>query len=112
VAPPPLHRLMFSDQLAFGFPPRDSALKAYLDLLALEAPGAPWMVAGLGVDIMPLIPATVEAGGHVRVGLEDAPLGTTIDNEGWTRHAAAAIEAAGGSLASPAEVRAALGDGS
>jgi 3-keto-5-aminohexanoate cleavage enzyme len=107
--PQPIYRLMFSDQLAFGFPPRKSALDAYLDLLALEAPGAPWMVAGLGVDILPLVPATVAAGGHVRVGLEDAPLGTVIDNEGWTRRAAAAIEAAGGSLASPAEVRAALG---
>lgn len=108
-APQPIYRLMFSEQLAFGFPPRQPALSAYLDLLSLEAPGAPWMVAGLGVDILPLVPATVAAGGHVRVGLEDAPLGTGIDNLGWTERAAAAITAAGGSLASPAEVRGALG---
>ena len=49
------------------------------ELLAEEAPGAPWMIAGLAVDIRPLIPAAVAHGGHVRVGLEDAPLGTEID---------------------------------
>ena len=107
-APQPIYRLMFSEGLAFGFPPRDFALAAYRELLALEAPGAPWMVAGLGVDILPLVPAVVAAGGHVRVGLEDAPLGSTIDNEGWARRAAAAITEAGGTLASAAEVRAAL----
>lgn len=108
-APQPIYRLMFSDGLAFGFPPTEIALAAYRELLAREAPGAPWMVAGLGVDILPLIPAVVAAGGHVRVGLEDAPLGTTLDNEGWVRHAAAAIAAAGGALATASEIRAALG---
>lgn len=109
-APQPIYRLMFSDGLAFGFPPTEIALAAYRELLALEAPGAPWMVAGLGVDILPLIPAAVAAGGHVRVGLEDAPLGTTLDNAAWVGRAAAAITAAGGTLATAAEVRAALGD--
>ncbi len=110
-APQPIYRLMFSDEMAFGFPPTETALAAYRELLAREAPGAPWMVAGLGVDILPLVPATVAAGGHVRVGLEDAPLGSRIDNESWTRRAAAAIAAAGGSLATAAEVRAALAAG-
>jgi 3-keto-5-aminohexanoate cleavage enzyme len=109
-APQPIYRLMFSDDLAFGFPPTEIALAAYRDLLAREAPDAPWMVAGLGVDILPLVPAAVAAGGHVRVGLEDAPLGTTLDNEGWVRRAAAAVAAAGGALATAAEVRAALGE--
>ena len=54
------------------------------------------MVAGLGVDIRPLIQAAVEAGGHVRVGLEDAPLGTGITNVEWVREAASLIRAAGG----------------
>ncbi|MGO8916688.1 MAG: 3-keto-5-aminohexanoate cleavage protein [Stellaceae bacterium] len=109
-APQPIYRLMFSDDLAFGFPPTEIALAAYRELLAREAPGAPWMVAGLGVDILPLIPAAVAAGGHVRVGLEDAPLGTALGNEGWVGRAAAAIAAAGGTLATAAEIRAALGD--
>nr|MDP8994930.1 3-keto-5-aminohexanoate cleavage protein [Pseudomonadota bacterium] len=67
-APRPIYRLMFSEQIAFGFPPTEWALDAYLKLLALEAPGAQWMVAGLGVEIEPLIEVTVERGGHVRVG--------------------------------------------
>ena len=73
-----------------------------------EAPGAPWIVAGLGVGIRPLIPATVAAGGHVRVGLEDAPHGTEIDNASWVHRAAAAIASAGGTLATASDVRAPL----
>ena len=50
-------------------------------LLRREAPDAPWMVAGLGADVLPLIPEVVAVGGHVRVGLEDAPLGSALRNE-------------------------------
>jgi uncharacterized protein (DUF849 family) len=107
--PGPVYRLMFTDDLTFGYPPLPFALRSYRELLAREAPGAPWMVAGLGVDIRPLISAAIEAGGHVRVGLEDAPLGTGITNLEWVREAASLIKAAGGRLASPAEVRAATG---
>jgi 3-keto-5-aminohexanoate cleavage enzyme len=106
--PPPIYRLMFSRALTFGFPPERYALDAYRELLAREAPGAPWMVAGLGVDILPLVPAAVAAGGHVRVGLEDAPLGSALGNQAWVGRAADIIAAAGGKLASAAEVRAAL----
>ena len=49
------------------------------------------------------------AGGHVRVGLEDAPLGTGVTNLEWVRAAADLIREAGGRLATPAEVRAATG---
>lgn len=48
-------------------------------------------------------------GGHVRVGLEDAPFGTARGNLDWVRAARREIEAAGASLASAADVRAALG---
>jgi len=44
---------MFSEQFAFGFPPRAYALAAHLALLEEEAGPAPWMIAGLGVDIRP-----------------------------------------------------------
>jgi uncharacterized protein (DUF849 family) len=104
-APMPIYRFMFSDGFAFGFPPKEYGLDAYLKLLEDEAPGAPWMVAGLAVDIRPLIPAAVGAGGHVRVGLEDAPLGTDVTNIKWVERAAVAIENAGGQIATAAEVR-------
>jgi uncharacterized protein (DUF849 family) len=107
-APVPMYRLMFSDHIAFGFPPVDWALDAYLKLLAIEAPKAPWMIAGLGVDVEPLVDMAVTRGGHVRVGLEDAPMGCEKGNLALTKNAARKIEAIGGRLASTAEVREAL----
>jgi uncharacterized protein (DUF849 family) len=106
--PQPIYRFMFSQGLPFGFPPAEYALDAYLQLLAEEAPGAPWMVAGLAVDILSLAAAAVRRGGHVRVGLEDAPLGSVHSNLEWVRAGRDAIERAGGTLASAADVRAAL----
>ena len=98
-APVPIYRLMFSDHIAFGFPPADWALDAYLKLAAL---------AGLGVEIEPLIEAAVARGGHVRVGLEDAPMGCALGNEALTKRARRLIAAAGGGLATASDVRAAL----
>ena len=63
------------------------------------------MVAGLGVEIDALIEPAVEHGGHVRVGLEDAPFGHTISNIDQVRAARRKIESMGKSLATPAEVR-------
>ena len=108
-APQPLYRFMFSTQFTFGFPPLEWALDAYLRLLAVEAPQAPWMIAGLGVDVEPLIDAAVSRGGHVRVGLEDAPLGCNENNRALVERAARRIEAAGGRVAQAAEIRAATG---
>ncbi len=110
-APKAIYRLMFSDAFAFGFPPEAFALDAYRKLLEREAPRAPWMIGGLGVDLLPLVPAAVEAGGHVRVGLEDAPFGSPLGNLDWVARAGDVIAAAGGALASAAEVRAALAAG-
>jgi uncharacterized protein (DUF849 family) len=107
-APAPIYRFMFSDGFAFGFPPRPYALEAYLRLLAAEAPAAPWMIAGLAVDIRPLIEAAVAGGGHVRVGLEDAPFGSVWRNQDWVRIAASAIENRGGRVARAAAVRQSL----
>ncbi len=104
-APIPIFRLMFTSQFTFGFPPKPWAMQAYLELLALECPTAPWMVAGLGVEIDALIEPAVEHGGHVRVGLEDAPFGHTISNIDQVRAARRKIESMGKSLATPAEVR-------
>jgi uncharacterized protein (DUF849 family) len=106
--PAPIYRLMFSDQFSFGCPPKDFALEMYVKLLELQAPFSPWMIAGLGVDIMPLVSSSVALGGHVRVGLEDALLGCSTPNFVCVRQARAAVERAGGVVARACDVRAAL----
>ncbi|RVU36381.1 3-keto-5-aminohexanoate cleavage protein [Hwanghaeella grinnelliae] len=106
--PQPVYRFMFSEAYSFGFPPKQFALDAYLNLMAEAAPSAPWMVAGLGVDITPMIAPAVQAGGHVRVGLEDAPVRDARSNLDWIAIAVDEIEKAGGRVATPDEVRDAL----
>jgi uncharacterized protein (DUF849 family) len=106
---PPLHRFMFSQTFAFGFPPEPFGLDAHLALLKHEAPGAAWMIAGLGVDVRSLIAFAVERGGHVRVGLEDAPFGSPLGNVGWVEDAVRRVREAGGEPASAPQMRKALG---
>jgi 3-keto-5-aminohexanoate cleavage enzyme len=106
--PQPIYRFMFSDGLSFGFPTERFALDAYLNLLEREAPNAPWMIAGLDVDVTPLVEYAVERGGHVRVGLEDAPFKTAKSNLQWIEDAVRGIRSAGGELATANEVRARL----
>jgi uncharacterized protein (DUF849 family) len=103
--PMPVYRFMFSDRFAFGFPPAAHHLDAHLALLNEVSPGAPWMVAGLGVDIGPLIAPAVSRGGHVRAGLEDCPLGAETSNATLVEEAVRLIVAAGGSLADAAAIR-------
>ena len=64
-------KLYFSERLAFGLPPTRVALDAYLSLL--EGSRVPWAVAVLGGDVIGSGMArwALEAGGHLRVGLED-----------------------------------------
>jgi 3-keto-5-aminohexanoate cleavage enzyme len=102
----PLYRFMFTAQRAWGFPAEPFALESYQKLLEHEAPGSPWMIAGHEVDLRPLIPETVSRGGHVRVGLEDAPFGSEMRNIAWVKDAVAAILKEGRTLASPNEIRA------
>jgi uncharacterized protein (DUF849 family) len=66
------------------------------------------MVAGLAVDVLPLIPTVVALGGGVRVGLEDAPYGTQRSNVELVEAAVKAIQKAGSELATTEEVRAEL----
>jgi uncharacterized protein (DUF849 family) len=103
--PPAIYRLMFSEDLTFGFRPREYALKAYLEMIAEECPGSMWMVAGLGVDIRPLIQVAAQSGGNVRVGLEDAPLGTKRTNVAQVQEARHGIEGAGAAVATTSDVR-------
>jgi uncharacterized protein (DUF849 family) len=106
--PQPVYRFMFSSGLSFGFPPADYALEAYLKLLERETPQAPWMIAGLDVDIAPLIELAVARGGHIRVGLEDAPFQSTRTNVQWTEDAIRSITSFNGVVATADDVRAAL----
>lgn len=101
----PIYRFMFTDDYTFNHPPEGYALDSLRRLLAEEAGDVPWMISGLGVDVTPLIPRAVEHGGHVRVGLEDAPLGTELSNVEWVERAKEEIEAADGEVATPDEVR-------
>ena len=106
--PTPIYRFMFSDEFAWGFPPKPEYLNAHRALLDEVAPDAPWMIAGLGVDIRPLISHAVSHGGHVRVGLEDAHWGVQRTNAQLIEEAAALIRASGGEPATAADVRATL----
>jgi 3-keto-5-aminohexanoate cleavage enzyme len=106
--PAPVYRFMFSSDYAFGFPPDDYGLTAYLNLLDQVAPGAKWMVAGLGVNILPLVPRALAEGGHVRVGLEDASLGCTQTNLQLVQQAVKVIDNCGCEPATAAEIRAQL----
>lgn len=106
--PAPIYRFMFSSDYTFGFPPDDYGLTAYLNLLDQVAPGAKWMIAGLGADVLPLVPRAVAEGGQVRVGLGDAAFGCAHTNVDLVRAAAEVVGNCGGELATAAEVRAAL----
>jgi uncharacterized protein (DUF849 family) len=104
----PMYRFMFSQSFAFGFPPRPYALAAHVALLRELDAVAPWMIAGLSVDVRPLIAEAVTRGGHVRVGLEDAPLGSSTGNVAWVEDAVRLVRDAGGEPATATDVRAAL----
>lgn len=106
--PTPIYRFMFAEEFCFGFSPRERYLDAHLELLGEVAPGTPWMVAGLGVDITPLIGAAVARGGHVRTGLEDVPWGAKTTNAALVEEAGRLVRAAGGEPAGADEVREAL----
>jgi uncharacterized protein (DUF849 family) len=101
----PIYRFMFTEDFTFNYPPEPYALDSLRRLLEDEAGDVPWMVSGLGVDVTPLIDEVVEHGGHVRVGLEDAPMGTELSNVEWVERAKERIEAAGGEVATPEEAR-------
>ncbi len=73
--PQPVYRIMLSEGFTFGFPPRAWALDAYAALRAEVAPGAPWMIAGLAVDVLPLV-----ADAHLNLIAETARLDDRTGN--------------------------------
>jgi 3-keto-5-aminohexanoate cleavage enzyme len=106
----PIYRLMFCEGLAVGFPPRPYALAAYVSLLEEEAGPAPWMIAAVNADLRPLFAETIARGGHIRVGLEDAPLGTRTSNLALVEEAVRIVRDHGAEPASAAEMRNALAE--
>ncbi len=77
-------------------------------LLDEAASGAPWMVAGLGVDLGPILAEAVACGGHVRTGLEDARLGTDRSNRALVEDTVRRVRAAGSEPATARQIRDAL----
>jgi len=106
--PAPIFRVMFSNEYTFGLPPADYAFRAWRQIIDDLAPGAPLMVAGLGIDTFELLPQTLDIDAHIRVGLEDMPRGCRMSNVSQVRRMAEAIRARGKTLASVDEVRAGL----
>jgi uncharacterized protein (DUF849 family) len=100
---------MFCETFAVGFPPRPYALAAHLALLEEEAGLAPWMIAGVCADLRPLIGETVARGGHIRVGLEEAPLRTPLSNLALVEEAVRMVRDHGAEPASVADMRQTLG---
>jgi 3-keto-5-aminohexanoate cleavage enzyme len=108
--PTPVYRFMFSTEFAWGFPPKSIYLESYLHLLSELAPASPWMVGGLGVDIRGLLSYAVSRGGHIRVGLEDAPWATALTNRVWVEEAVRLLRLCGGEPAAAKAIRAAIGE--
>src|SRR5262249_15833212 len=104
----PIYRLMFSETFAYSFPPKQYALSAHLGLLGDGAPGAPWVIGGLGVDLPQLPPETGRRGGHIRGGREDAPFGCSMTNRALVEDAVRLLRSNGAEPATVAEMRAAL----
>lgn len=103
----PVYRVMFSNNFLFGMAPSRRAVDLYAAHLEETAPAAPRMVSGLDADVMSIAVYAINRGFHLRVGLEDAPLGATQSNAELARQAAQLIEQCGRRLATPDEIRSA-----
>ncbi len=97
--------------VTFGLPPTLTALAAYREILDLDACPLPWFSAVVGGDIMdsPVAQATVEQGGHLRVGLEDHAGDRTPSNRELVEEAVALCHAVGRPVATPAQTVEILG---
>jgi 3-keto-5-aminohexanoate cleavage enzyme len=91
--------------VTFGLPPTLTALSAYREILDLEGCDLPWFSAVVGGDLIesPVARATVEQGGHLRVGLEDHAGGRTPTNLELVEEAAALCREVGRPVATPAQ---------
>jgi uncharacterized protein (DUF849 family) len=74
-------QLYFGGRLPFGLPPTQTSLDAYVAML--QPTGLAWMAGVIGGDVTAngFAARVIEAGGHVRVGLEDFSGPATPSNE-------------------------------
>ena len=106
--PQPIYRVMLSEDLLFGLPPRTYAPETYQALLHEYVPLAPWMISGLGGDVTKIIEPSLQKGAHIRVGLEDAGFGSEKTNLELVQEAVSMIGQFGHTLATAEDIRRAL----
>lgn len=94
----------------YGFPATPETL---LHGRSLLPPGAFWTAFGVGRSAFPMLAQSYLAGGHVRIGLEDAVYlekGVLArSNAAMVEKARAIVEVLGGEIATPREARGLLG---
>ena len=97
-------QLYFGAAAPFGLPPTETALAAYLSML--DGTGLPWMVGVIGGDVVAcgLAEMAIEAGGHVRVGLEDHRGAEPARNEDLVTGAVELVQALGAEVATSEQV--------
>jgi uncharacterized protein (DUF849 family) len=102
-------KFYFAEAMSFGLPPTPTALAAYLELL--EGSPLPWAAAVIGGDLVGsgMAKRVLEAGGHLRVGLEDFGGRRTPSNQELVREAVALCEQVGRPLATRAQTAEILG---
>ena len=103
--PRPVYRFMFSDKFSFGFPAEEIYLKAYINLLKQTDPDAVWMVAGLQVNLQKIVSTCLEAGGHIRTGLEDTLFHSETGNLDLVRQTAQTIHKENYEIGTAAQLR-------
>jgi uncharacterized protein (DUF849 family) len=92
--------------VSFGLPPTANALAAYLEMIELGGgQGLQWSVSAVGGDLLrtPIARLALEAGGHLKVGLEDHAGDRVPSNEALVEEAASLAAEVGRPVATPAE---------
>ena len=94
--------------VSFGLPPTAKAFAAYLEML--EGSSLPWSVSAVGGDLLatPVARLALEAGGHLKIGLEDYAGPGTPTNEELIAQAVQLASDVGRPIASPAQAAAFL----
>ena len=98
--------------VSFGLPPTAKGLAAYLEILEQGGgSGLPWSVSAIGDDLLgtPIARLAVEAGGHLKVGLEDHVGARRPSNEELVGEAVALAAEVGRPVATSVQAAAILG---
>jgi len=92
--------------VSFGLPPTAKALAAYLEMIDLGGgQPLPWSVSAIGGDLLrtPVARLALEAGGHLKVGLEDHAGDRVPSNEALVEEAASLAGEVGRGVATPTD---------